>query len=181
MMPGIHSVGTSDVRDFRQIFERELAYVLATLRRLGVRPDDLRDVAQEVFVTVHRILDDYDPERPLRPWLFGIAYRIALRHRSLARHTREVLEPPAELSDLAPLADVQIERAEARALVHRALARVEIHRRAVFVLSDIDGLAVPEIAAVLGIPLNTAYSRLRRAREDFTKSIALLNRAEKQP
>ena len=49
----------------------------------------------------------------------------------------------------------------------RALDRVDIGRRAVFILADLEGRAVPEIATELGIPLNTAYSRLRLAREEF--------------
>jgi RNA polymerase sigma-70 factor (ECF subfamily) len=172
------SVGTVE---FAQVFEDELPYVMATLRRLGARTEDLQDLAQEVFVTVHRIFDDYDPSRAIRPWLFGIAYRVALRHRDLARHKREIYEAAPDASDTAPLPDTQLERAEARVLVRAAMDRIEVHRRAVFVLSDLEGLSVPEIASTLGIPLNTAYSRLRRAREDFTSAVATLQRGERRP
>ena len=53
---------------FREIFESEFAYVSRALRRLGVREADLKDVAQELFLTVHHHLGEYDPARPRRPW-----------------------------------------------------------------------------------------------------------------
>ena len=56
---------------------------------------------------------------------------------------------------------------QARERLRCALAQVELHRRAVLILKDIDGQSIPEIAHALGIPLNTAYSRLRLARADL--------------
>ena len=73
-------------REFRTIFEQELSYVWHTLRRLGVRGDDVRDQAQEVFMIVHRLLPEFDRTRPLRPWLFGIAFRVASAYRDKARY-----------------------------------------------------------------------------------------------
>lgn len=165
--------------DFRRMFDAELPYVLATLRRLGVQPRDVPDLAQEVFVTVHGLLDDYDASRPVRPWLFGIAYRIARRHLALARHAREIAgaagaSAEAAVADTAPLADARIESEETKAAVRSALDRIELSRRSVLILCDLDGLSVPDAAATLGIPLNTAYSRLRRAREELTASLQKL-------
>ena len=58
---------------FRAMFDGELRYVWNSLRYLGVRPDDLADVAHEVFLQVIRHLDEYDADRPVRPWLFAFA------------------------------------------------------------------------------------------------------------
>src|SRR5689334_8515619 len=74
---------------FRAIFEAEFAYIFNTLRRLGVREPDLEDVTHDVFITVNRLLSEFDPSRPLRPWLFGFAFRVASDYRRLARHIRE--------------------------------------------------------------------------------------------
>lgn len=161
---------------FRALFEAEFAYVLNTLRRLGVRESDLEDVTHDVFIIVHRLLPEYDPERPLRPWLFGVAFRVASDYRRLARHMREVPEEPMdEPADPSLPADEQIASAQARRLVINALDELELDRRAVLVLHDIDGQAMPQIAEALGIPLNTAYSRLRLGREQFR---AAVNRAK---
>jgi RNA polymerase sigma-70 factor (ECF subfamily) len=163
--------------EFRKMFEAQLPWVLTTLRRLGVPPRDLSDVAQEVFVTVHGLLDDYDDSRPVRPWLFTIAYRIARRHNALARHKREVADGAdveAQLADATPLADARIESEQTKAAVRASLERIELSRRSVLILCDLEGLSVPDAASTLGIPLNTAYSRLRRAREELTAALSKL-------
>ena len=155
---------------FRKLFEGEFAYVWNTLRRLGVVEKDRRDVAQEVFVVVYQKLGEFDRTRPVRPWLFGISYRIALRHRSLARHKGEVLGDADAPSSNNPQT-LTLARERER-LVHHAIERIDLHRRGVFVLAEIDGLSAPEIAETLEIPLNTVYSRLRLARADFAQAVA---------
>jgi RNA polymerase sigma-70 factor (ECF subfamily) len=153
------------------LFDGEFSYVWNTLRRLGVREADVLDQTQEVFVIVHGLLPDYDASRPRRPWLFGIAYRVALRYRALARHRYELAgEVSHEPSDPAPLADEHMEASEARALLLEAIHAIDLPRRAVFVLAEIEERPIAEIAAALEIPVNTAYSRLRLAREDFEKA-----------
>jgi RNA polymerase sigma-70 factor (ECF subfamily) len=161
-----------EVPSFRAVFDAEFSYVWNALRRLGVREADLLDQCQEVFLVVHNLLADYDPTRPIRPWLFAIAYRVASRYRSLARHKREVLgDEPREPVDAAPRPDEKLEGAEARALMLEAIDGIELGRRAVFILSEIEERPMPEIAEALQIPVNTAYSRLRLAREDFAAAV----------
>lgn len=158
---------------FESIFRTELPYVLATLRRLGARTADLEDLAHEVFVVVHRRFADYDASRPLRPWLFGIALRVASDDRRLARRRWERGDEGETETAVAREAGPEhaaIE-AERRALVLRALDALDLDKRALIVLHDIDGEPMPEIAHVLGVPLNTAYSRLRLARERFREAL----------
>lgn len=150
--------------DFTAIFRAESSYVWNTLRRLGVQVRDLEDITHEVFLTVHRRLADYDSTRPVRPWLFGIAYRTAARYRDLARHRREVFDVPAEPVDHAPGIEEQVMAQERRALLLQALDGLDLDQRAIFVMHEIDGCPMPEVALTLAVPLNTAYSRLRLAR-----------------
>jgi RNA polymerase sigma-70 factor (ECF subfamily) len=164
--------------DFRSIFDREFSYVWTSLRRLGVAPRDLEDVTHDVFVEVFRNLVRYDTARPLRPWLFAFAFRFASDYRRLARHRVEVYEEPAAASADPPADDVVAAR-ELRAVIMKALDSVELMRRGVFILHEIDALPMAEIAQALGIPVNTAYSRLRVAREEFTATFRLLQRGEK--
>jgi RNA polymerase sigma-70 factor (ECF subfamily) len=155
---------------FREIFDRELTPVYNALRRLGIRSADLPDATQEVFATIAAVLGDYDPSRPLRPWVFGVAYRVGMRYLDVAHRRREVPSEIPEAPDSTPGADTVVERKEARDLAREALSKVEPTRRAVLILAHFEGLSVPEIATALQIPVNTAYSRLHRAREDFSEA-----------
>lgn len=159
---------------FRALFEAESTFVWNLLRRFGVPQRDLEDVAHDVFLTVYRRLADYDRSRPVRPWLFGIAFRVAMRYRDLARHRREVSGETDDPQDLAPRPDEQLIAREARALLGRALDTLDFERRAVFVLHDIEGQTMPDIAEALAIPLNTAYSRLRLARGEVKTAVRAL-------
>ncbi len=176
-----HGVAPSQDPRFRTIFDAESAYVWGSLRRLGVAPSDLEDVCQEVFVRVHRHLDSYDPARPLRPWIFGILHRVAAEWR---RHRRRHPEAPTDALDPAdwrPDAEHAAAVTEARALVERCLAAVHVDRRPVMMLHDLDGVAMPEIARALDLPLNTAYSRLRLAREEFRQAHETITRKGGRP
>jgi RNA polymerase sigma-70 factor, ECF subfamily len=165
--------------DLGAIFDDHFDYLWNTLRRLGVREADLEDLVHEVFIKVHARLFDYDRSRPVRPWLFGFALRVAADYRRLARHRIEVFGSSIEPVDPASPADVRIEAGEVRALVEAALDCVELDRRAVLLLHDVDEVPVPEIARELGIPLATAYSRLRLAREELTAAVHRLRKARK--
>ena len=162
---------------FRTIFETGFDYVWNTVRRLGVATADLEDVSHDVLLDVYRKLDNYDPARPLRPWLFGFSFRAAAEYRRKKLVRREVNQS-AELVDRAPLAEERLLAEEQRALVAAGLEVLDFNQRAVFVLHDLDGIPIPEVARTLEIPLNTAYSRLRAARERFTVEIARIRKRQ---
>jgi RNA polymerase sigma-70 factor (ECF subfamily) len=155
---------------FRSLFDGEFGYVCRALRRLGVQHSDIEDVAQELFVAVHRTLHDYDSRRALRPWLFSFALRFAANYRRLARNQGHVSD--GALRDVA--SGVRDADAEARDMVLRALAGLDFDRRTVIVMHDLEGFDAPEIATQLGIPVNTVYSRLRLARADFRSAVETL-------
>lgn len=156
--------------DFTQLFESQSSYVWGTLRRLGVRERDLEDLVHDVFLVVHRHLGDYDPRRPIRPWLFGISFRVAAGYRRLARTQREVVSDRIEATDPRPSIEQLLDAKQNDALVMRALELIDLDRRAILLMHEFDGHTMPEIADTLAIPLNTAYSRLRLAREQFTSA-----------
>ena len=175
----IASAPVSASLEFREVFEREFAYVTRTLRYLGVRGHDLEDVTHDVFLHVYRHLHDFDATRPLRPWLFGFAARIARDHRALARHRHEFTAVPTDVRDSAPLAEQLLIESQALAMALLALESLDPDERAVFVAHELDELPVPEVADVLAIPLNTAYSRLRRARSKFDAAATRLTAQER--
>jgi RNA polymerase sigma-70 factor (ECF subfamily) len=159
---------------FRALFEREFDYVWASLHRLGVHPREIEDVCQEVFVRVYGKIDEYEPSRPIRPWLFAFAARCAADWRRLARHRVELLGVERESPANTPGADVMVERMQDAELVLRALEHIGAGRRAVFILHELDECPMKDIAESLGIPLFTGYSRLRVARDEFTTAVRRL-------
>ena len=162
-----------------ELFAEHCGYVWNALRRLGVRHEDLEDLTHDTFVAVYKQWSGYDGKRPLRPWLFGFAMRVASDHRRLARHRLEVSAPDGEPPDDAPDAAQVLLQKEREELAHAALSAIELSRRAVFILHELDGSTVPEIAAVFDIPVATAYSRLRLAREDFAAAVKRLSVRER--
>lgn len=152
---------------FRVIFEEELDYVCRSLRRLGVRPSEVEDVAQEVFVRVFGKLDTYDGVHSLRSWIFGFAHKVAANHTRLARFRHEDLGADETAGVEHGTPEARAIAAEARKLVLHCLEQVPQPRRSVLIMHDLDGATASEIAASLELPLNTVYSRLRTARGEF--------------
>jgi RNA polymerase sigma-70 factor (ECF subfamily) len=162
-----------------EAFQNEFDYLCRTLRRLGVQPQDLEDEAHEVFLVLERKWGQYDPERPLRPYLFGIAFRVVAAHRR--RRNREVLLESYEAVDDSPRPDEALQSARARELVLRALEHVPLPRRAVLVMHDIDETPMREVTRALAIPLFTGYSRLRKARREFEAAVTALQKGTSRP
>jgi RNA polymerase sigma-70 factor, ECF subfamily len=156
-------------------FQRELDYIYRTLQRLGTSPSEVEDLAQDLFLALRRSWTQYDPKRPLKPYLFGIAFRIAAAHHRKSR--REVAFGAIDIDDGGPNPDDVLQTEQARALVLAALERIPMPRRAVLVMRDLDDIPVDEIAAALAIPLFTAYSRLRKARRELEAAVRRMRKA----
>jgi RNA polymerase sigma-70 factor (ECF subfamily) len=169
----------SEERSCFEAFQSEFDYLCRTLRRLGVPVEDVEDEAHEVFLVLHRKWGEYDSARPLRPYLFGIAFRIvAGRKRRARRDASGYLEG---LAGGALQPDEALDAAQARELVLRALDRVPFSRRAVLVMHDIDEIPMRSIAETLALPLFTGYSRLRKARKDFEAAVKMLQKERLSP
>ena len=161
----------------RTIFDEHARYVIRTLRHLGVGESDVEDVAQEVFVTVHRKLAEFEGRSKLRTWLYAICLRVASDHRRRAYVVRERAtdNPPIDTGERTgnePDASF-----ESRAFVQELLEGLDEDKRTVLVLYEIEGLNMREIAEVVGCPLQTAYSRLHAAR-DLLQAAWLRSRKE---
>ncbi|WP_437775746.1 RNA polymerase sigma factor [Sorangium sp. So ce1097] len=163
---------------FEEVYTSLLPYVLRVLWRMGVPARNLRDVAQEVFLVVHRRFEECDPRLSIKAWVASIASHLALRHQQLARNRRELLaRSEAELIDVAdPGGDAEAlcARAETQRIVRALVQRLEEDRRAVFILYELEGLDMRSIAGALQISENTAWDRLRRARKDLAAAVRRL-------
>lgn len=152
-------------REFEALYRAQFPAVWNWLRRMGVARDARTDVVQETFEIALRRWDQLDATRPALPWLLGIAFRVVLAQRrkldAKAEFVDEVLESVESGEDL----ERKMFNRQAREWVWKGLQTLSLEQRAVFSMCELEGLPVPEVAESLEIPLNTAYSRLRLARE----------------
>ena len=159
----------ASLADCVRVFEGEFDYVLRTLQRLGASRADAEDLTQEVFLVMWRRRADWNPLAPLRPWLAAIAYRVALAHRR--RSLREVPAGLLDAEDQGRAAEDHLVSASARKLVLETLSALPPKQRAVLVMHELDGQTMKDVARSLKLPLFTAYSRLRVARQRFAKEL----------
>lgn len=152
---------------FCETYRQHLQWMLHTVRRLGVLDSDAEDVAHDVFGTAWNRLDTYASGRPMRPWLFGIAFRVVSNRKATKRSKEELADTFDTISGVRQAPDEILEGEDARRHVLHALNTLPVEQRALFVGADIDQVPITELAEHLGIPLNTAYSRLRLARSKF--------------
>ena len=155
-----------DVPSFDEIYAAHFAFVWRILRTLGVADAALDDAAQDVFVVVHRRLREFEGRSAVTTWLFAIARRVACSYRR-RRTTETLADEPAGTADTF----AAFSRAEASATVLSILDTLDEDKRIVFALVELEQLSVPEVARMLDLNLNTAYSRLRLARQAFEAAL----------
>ncbi|MBX3233267.1 MAG: sigma-70 family RNA polymerase sigma factor [Labilithrix sp.] len=178
----VSEAALSAVPCFDDVYRDHFAFVWRSAKRLGVRDGSLDDVVQEVFVIVHRRLDEFEGRSSLRTWLFGITLRVARDHRrSLARKSPAGSVDPDSLRATTPGPSESMERAEAIALLHALLDELDDDKREVFVMAQLEQMTMPDIASTLGLNVNTAYARLRAARLSFEDALARHRAREAHP
>jgi len=155
-----------------RMFNEHHDFIWRLLRRLGLSTGGADDAAQHVFlVAAERILDIKAGSE--RSFLFGTALRVARSQNRTDR--RWVLEEDMDVrrSEVAR-PEEHIDHQRAVDLMGRILDGMTLELRTVFVLSELEGMTMPEVAALVEIPVGTAASRLRRAREAFRTAAAEL-------
>jgi RNA polymerase sigma-70 factor (ECF subfamily) len=162
------------------LFDEHAAFAWRVLRRLGVTDADADDACQEVFLTVHRRLHAFEGRSSPRTWIYGICIRVAADYRKRATTRREISssKPPEQVVEASQMGDVA--RREARALLDRILDGLDDDKRAAFVLYEIEELPLREVAAALGCPLKTAFSRLQAARREVEDALERLRAKEER-
>jgi RNA polymerase sigma-70 factor, ECF subfamily len=155
-----------------EAFNRELDYLFRTLQRLGVGPREVEDLVQDVFVVLHRNWPTLDLTRPLRPYLFGVAFRVVCAHRR--RLGREVPHPAVDGPDGEATPEGLLQSKQSVELLRTALERLPLRRRAVVVMHDLDGVPIADVARRLSLSRFGAYSRLRKARKELAIAVRRL-------
>jgi len=163
---------------FSEIFQQHSQFLWRTLMNLGVPRCDAQDVCQDVMLTVHRRLPDFDG-RSLRGWLYGICVRFASDYRRSARVRREVttdtLPERAGASELTE----QLDRARSLRQTLAALDALDDAKREAFVLYEVEELTLAEVSEALQVPIQTVYSRVKAARDVLREKLGASRAAEK--
>lgn len=172
---------------FASFHDAHVDFMHRGARRLGVEADAVEDVVQEVFLVAHRRRDDFRGQASVKTWLYGILINVTRLHRRTGARSalHGVIDRAVPVTDTDRVPDERARRPDALAETAQAyrmlldvLDQLDEEKREIFVLAELEQLSVPEIADIVGIKLNTAYSRLRLARAAFQDVLA---RTRRQP
>ncbi len=152
---------------FEEIYAQHAGFVFRVLRGMGVSEASADDAVQDVFLVVHRRLAEFDGRARVTTWLFQIALHVGLSYRRKERRARDQTPIRDTLEDESGSPLAHAERVQVLGRLQQVLDGLDDEKRAALVLSEIEQLTAPEIAELTGIPLNTVYTRLRRARALF--------------
>ena len=153
---------------FEGLYEQWFADVSRWVRALGGAEADRDDLVQEIFLVVHRRLSDFDGHN-VAGWLYQIARRKVRDHRRLlwVKHLFGKTSQPlvdAMLTTKQNALD-ELETKQKRVLLGQLLEKLNEDQRAAFVLFEIEGSSGEEIAALTGVPVNTVWARIHKARK----------------
>ena len=159
---------------FDDLYDEYFPFIWRSVQRLGIAASQTDDVVQEVFIIAHGKLDGFEGRSSVKTWLYGIALHRARFHRLKAREggRAEAIDAENVHAPDSARPDRRAEYAEAALVVNTILDKLDDDQREVFVLAELEELSGPEMADVLGVKLNTVYSRLRLAREAFSEAAA---------
>jgi RNA polymerase sigma-70 factor, ECF subfamily len=164
-----------ETSSFKEIYREYSGFVASLGRRFGIPPDGVDDLVQDVFMVIHSRLHTLEEPQMLRNWIYGVVRRTASNHRRASR-ARRISGDESAAKEIASQDPTPLERAQRNAerrLLSNLLNTLEEPKRQVLTLVEVQELSVPEAAEVIGIPLNTAYSRLRSARQAFDSAISV--------
>jgi RNA polymerase sigma-70 factor (ECF subfamily) len=157
-----------------ELYAAHAELVWRTLFRMGVAEADLPDMLQEVFVVVHRRIASYDREARPTTWLYGICRRVAARYRRKAHRRRERAVDAVPERSTGSATEDALEARDAQRRLDAILDQLDVDKRAILVMFEVEELSCHEIAAALDIPLGTVHSRLHAARKAFRKAYGRL-------
>jgi RNA polymerase sigma-70 factor (ECF subfamily) len=154
--------------DFHALFSEHAGFVWRALKRHGVPAQDLEDGCQEVFLVVHRRHCEFAGRSTFRTWLYGIAVRVATSLRRKAHVREQLADDPSELA-FEPAQERALEHKQRLSWLDHVLRELDDEKREAFVLYELEGMNVAELAQATDVPQATALSRLHQAREEVLR------------
>jgi RNA polymerase sigma-70 factor (ECF subfamily) len=156
--------------DLRALYDEHGDRLRAAILRLGAPWADCEDLLHDVFIVALRKQREFEGRSAATTWLYGITIKIVAGARRRARLRRFL--GLGEVTDAALATRGLFEQSEAHEVVYRVLDRMAHKKRTVFILFELEGLSGEEIAAALGCPLKTVWTRLHHARREFRAALA---------
>lgn len=156
---------------FLALYREHFPFVWRTVGQLGVDPAAVADAVQDVFLVVHRRFADFEGRSSVKTWLFGIARRVVADHRKARRRKPATLTEPASLDAFVRDDGGPIRQLEASDLVRALLDCLDDVKREVFVLAELEGMTIAEVAEATSANPNTVSARLRAARAAFERAL----------
>ena len=157
----IEAASAGDMSAFRALYDLHLHYVTRSVARLLGHSPELEDVVQEVFIQVYRSLGQYRGDCAFTTWLYRVARNVGIDHLRKRRVTT------VELDAWRPLtADsdtwAQLEARDLCRALYAALDAMSVEHREVFMLHEVEGMKLREIAELTNESINTVAARVRR-------------------
>jgi len=145
---------------FAEVFEAYRVRVFTICRHLTRSRADAEDAMQEVFFALLRALPGFRGDSALATFIHRIAVRVAIKHRTCSSRHGALRVEPASIS-----AEDPVEARQEQQRLWAAMDQLSLEQRTVLALFAIDGLSHKEIAAIVGVPEGTIWSRLHAARK----------------
>ena len=166
---GSGSVAMSEL-DIGRLFDAHAPYLCRVVHRLTGSRETAEDVVQEVFLLAYNRRNELEDRTGIRTWLYRAAVNhVRHRRRSFSRYQglmdRYQQHPGHRDKEEGP--DEVASRVERGRIMQECVAKLSEKLREVFVLYELEELEGNEIAAILDLPVNTVWSRLRLARAAF--------------
>jgi RNA polymerase sigma-70 factor (ECF subfamily) len=171
-----------DPQAFARLVALHERMVLSLAGRLLGDREEARDIAQDVFLQVHRTLARFQGRSTLRTWIYRIVVNQCRNRQRWWKRRRRAAASPLETITAADEAQLSaarpgespfesMDRRDRARRMESALLAVSFDHRAVLLLREVEGLSCEEIAATLGLPVGTVKSRLARGRDSLRAAL----------
>ena len=172
----VRKASEGDKEAFRKLVDRCSPRIHGIAYQMTGNSEEARDITQEVFIRLYGTLKSYDSKREFSTWLYRITVNLAidsLRRNRKHKHTGiEDMDENPSLQDRSPLPDRMVEQNEFKGAIDRLAEGLAENQRAVFVLRDLQGFTVEEIAGIMKNRPSTVRVHLARAREHIRRALS---------
>lgn len=155
---------------FNQIMRNHEDRVFSVCLRIVGEREQALDATQETFLTAFRKAGQFQGNSALGTWIYRIAVNTC--YDQLRKQKRRRSEPiPNHLEPVDYSAEDAVESAGLRPGIQQALAKIPEDFRVAVVLCDVEGIGLPDVAGLLGVPVGTVKSRVFRGRRLLAREL----------